>query len=58
MANIEQITDFDTLKEVARLQAVENERLHSRLVELTEKLAKLEGKEPIEQLQLELTTLK
>ena len=58
MANIEQINDFDTLKQAARLLEVENERLHGRLAGLTEKLAKLEGKEPIEQLQLELTKLK
>lgn len=58
VADIEQITDLDTLRQIARLQAVENERLHGRLVQLTEKLAKLEGKEPIEQLQLELTALK
>lgn len=58
MADIEQITDLDTLRQIARLQAVENERLHRRLVELSEKLAKLEGKEPIEQLQLELVALK
>ena len=58
MANIEQLTDFDTLKQAARLLEVENERLHGRLATLTEKLAKLEGKEPIKQLQLELTKLK
>lgn len=55
---IEQIKDLDTLRQIARLQDVEIKGLHGRLVELTEKLAKLEGKEPIEQLQLELTTLK
>ena len=58
MANIEQITDFDTLKQIARLQEIEIERLHGRLAGLTEKLAKLEGKEPIEQLQLEFMKLK
>ena len=58
MTDIAQITDLDTLRQIARLQAVENERLHRRLVELTEKLAKLEGKQPTEQLQLELTALK
>ena len=58
MPDIEQIHDVDTLKQVARLQAVEIERLHKKLAELTEALAKLQGKDPTGALQLELAALK
>ena len=58
MSDIEQIHDVDILKQVARLQAVEIERLHRKLAEQTEALAKLQGKDPNEALQLELDALK
>ena len=58
MTDIDQLTDVDTLRQIARLQALENERLHRQLAELTEKLAKLQGKDPTEALQLELDALK
>ncbi len=58
MTNVDQINDLDTLRQLVRLQTVELERLHAKLAEQTKRLAKLEGKEPAEQLQLELTKLK
>ena len=58
MADIEHINDVDTLKEITRLQELEIERLHRKLAEQTEKLATLEGKDPVEQLQLELAHLR
>jgi len=58
VTDIEHINDVDTLKEVARLQALEIERLYRKLAEKTEALARLEGKSPSESLQLELEALK
>lgn len=58
VTNVDQITDLDTLRQIVRLQDVELERLQARLTEQTKQLAILQGKEPIEQLQLELTKLK
>lgn len=58
VTDVDQITDFDTLRQLARLQSVELERLHARLAEQTKQLAQLKGKEPVEQLQLELVKLK
>ncbi len=58
VTDIDQLTDLDTLKQVVQLQSVELKRLHATLAEQTKRLALLEGKDPIEQLQLELTKLK
>lgn len=56
--DIQRTDDVETLQQIARLQALEIDRLHQRLAELTTELAKLQGKDPAEPLQLELDALK
>jgi len=51
---VEHIDDPTTLKELLRVYAAENERLHRRLQELTRELAELKGNGAQEQLELEL----
>ena len=58
MTDIASITDFDTLKQIALLQDQEIAKLHCRLAELTEQLARLEGKDPVAELKRELAELK
>lgn len=52
--HVEHIHDPATLKELLRVYAAENERLHRRLQEMTRELAELKGKGAQEQLELEL----
>lgn len=57
MVNIEHTEDVATLKELLRVYATENARLHKRLQELVHENAKLQGKGPQEQMKLELSRL-
>lgn len=57
MGDIEHIDDVATLKELLRVYAGENARLHNRLQELVQEIAELTGKGSREQLQLELTRI-
>ena len=55
--NIEKISDFDQLKQVAQLLQKENDRLHKRLDELTRELAEAKGQDGDKQLSLEIEKL-
>lgn len=57
MSDIEHIDDAATLKELLRVYAAENSRLHARLQELVRENAELKGKGPQEQLTLELAKI-
>jgi transposase len=52
--NVDQITDFDQLKQVTRLLQQENDRLHTRLVALTRELAQMRGEQAQGHLALEI----
>ena len=57
MRRVEQIRDYDHLKQAALLLEKENERLHARLKVQTSELASLRGEQPSELLLLELKRL-
>jgi transposase len=57
MVNIDTEKDIERLRQVARLLAVENQRLHERLQQLVSQLAEARGEER-GQLELELTRLR
>ena len=57
MLRIEQIEDKDALKQAAILLDRENEKLHKKVVELTEEIARLKGQDPTAA-QLQLLYLK
>jgi hypothetical protein len=52
------ITDLGVAKQVATLALAENERLYTRLEELTKQLAALKGTKAPEQLELELLRIR
>ena len=54
MPSIHDERDIELVKNANRLLEVENQRLHAMLAEMNERLAKLEGKEPAEQLELQM----
>jgi len=54
---INQITDLEQMRQVARLLEAENDRLHKRLEAMVSQLAALQGKSGSELLQLELLKL-
>jgi transposase len=54
---VEHIDDPATLKELLRVYAAENARLHQRLQELVHEVAELKGKGAQEQLELELARI-
>jgi transposase len=54
---IEDISDFDTIKQVAVLLEKENARLHKRLAALVKELAAAKGQQGSKQLELELVKL-
>jgi transposase len=55
--NVSTETDIERLRQVAKLLQAENDRLHDRLVQLTEALSKAKG-DDVDRLQLELQLLK
>ena len=57
MINVSTETDIERLRQVAKLLQAENDRLHDRLVQLTEALSKAKG-DDVDRLQLELQLLK
>ena len=57
MINVSTETDIERLRQVAQLLQAENDRLHDRLVKLTEELSQAHGGDA-ERLQLELQLLK
>ncbi|MGB7587552.1 MAG: IS66 family transposase, partial [Solirubrobacterales bacterium] len=57
MLRIEQIEDKDALKQAALLLDRENQKLHKKIVELTEEIARLRGQDPTAA-QLQLLYLK
>ena len=52
MPSIHEEKDIELVKQANRLLEAENDRLHAMLAEMNERLAKLEGREPAEQLEL------
>lgn len=58
MIDIDKTSDVEVLREIIRHLQRENEGLHRRLAEQTEKLAQLEGKDAISELKAELEGLK
>jgi transposase len=57
MLQIDRINDVDQLKQVTRLALKENEKLHKRIVELTQEIARLKGESSQGKLELELERL-
>lgn len=57
LRSVADINDPEVLKQAALLLEYENERLHTRLKELLDELAKLSGKESAKQLELEIMKL-
>ena len=57
MLNVATETDIERLRQVAQLLEAENDRLHHRLVKLTEELSRAQGGD-VDRLQLELQLLK
>ena len=57
MLQVDRINDVDQLKQVTRLALKENEKLHKRIVELTQEIARLKGESSQGKLELELERL-
>lgn len=57
MTDVENVEDLDTVKQVVKALAKENAYLHRRLSELAHAVARLEGRGPGEQLELEVAAL-
>ncbi len=57
MLQVDRINDVDQLKQVTRLALQENEKLHKRIVELTQEIARLKGESSQGKLELELERL-
>ena len=57
MLNLDLVKDVETLRKIARLQEREIEKLHQRVAQLAQELARLKGQDGHERLQQELDRL-